>query len=159
METEAIRAKHPDWSARKIDTLALESAKPYGNPDVIRHYAHSIPHGTFPGEIQWLDEEDVEETGLAWHVPSWDEIKKWFAEDGDRSEYVDQINAFGRGSDGEWHHRLYPPLTGEEDLVRLLAGVDPFWAYYVANRTFPLLPSKDGEPLAPAKNGQVLLFA
>src|SRR5581483_8073054 len=45
METEAIRAKHPDWPARKIDLLALERSQPYGDPDVIRHYARPVPHG------------------------------------------------------------------------------------------------------------------
>lgn len=159
METEAIRTKHPDWPARKIDSLALERARPFGDPDVIRHYARAVPHGTFPGEIEWLEDQEIIPTGLAWRVPSWDEIKGWFAHEGGRSEVVDQINAFRQTTPREWHHHLYFPLRGEEDLVRLLAGVDPFWAHFLAHGTFPLLPASSRETRSPAETGEFPFFA
>ena len=76
METEAIRHKHPDWPARKIDTLALERARPYGDPDVIRYYGRAVPHGTFPGDVEWLDDEELVPTGLSWRIPPWEEIQE-----------------------------------------------------------------------------------
>lgn len=159
METEAIRTKHPDWPARKVDALALERAKPYGDPDVIRHYARVVPHGTFPGEVEWLDDHEIVPTGLAWRVPPWDEIKEWFAQDGNRYECVEQINAYRQTTPGEWHRHLYPPLRGEEDLVRLLAGVDSFWAHYLIHRTFPLLPAPSRDTPSLAMTGEFPFFA
>jgi hypothetical protein len=157
VETDAIRLDHPDWSARKVDTLALERAKPFGDPDIIRHYARAIPHGTFPGEVRWLQEPEITPTDLTWRIPPWDDIQRWFARDGNRSEFTDELNAFSHP--GDWHQYRYPPLTGEEDLVRLLAGIDPFWAHFHTHGTFPLSPSEDGTFLSPAETGLFPLFA
>lgn len=162
MVTEEIRRKHPDWSAKKVDAQAYEKAKPYGDPDIVSCYCRAVPHGTFPGEISWYHEDELVPTGLSWRVPSWDELHDWFEKDGDRSEYVDQINAFRRTGPGDWQQHRYPPLAGEEDLVRLLAGADPFWAEFLKNNgtfLFSSAPALGLDSHAAAKAGELPLFA
>jgi len=159
-----IRHKHPDWPLRKVQAQALDEARPYGDPHLIRNYCRAIPHGTFPGEVQWFDDEELVSTGLSWRVPTWDEIHEWFATDHPTSsEFVLQLNAHTKGSaPGGWHRHFYSPLTAEKELVRLLAGIDPFWARVQSGNldvlSRPVDDRTDSSSLS-AKPGQRSLFA
>ncbi len=164
MDREQVRHKHLDWSEQKVQARALEEARPYGDPHEIRNYCRAVPHGTFPGDIRWFDDDELVSTGLSWRIPPWDEINEWFATDHPRSsEYVLQLNAHTQGTaPGKWRRCFYPPLAGEKELVALLAGIDPFWtAIRSGNLEILSRPVDDrtDSSFLSAKSGQRSLFA
>lgn len=127
-----IKGEHPNWGehqvARALTEHLAEPVQGHRRPDTPMYYCQAIPFGAIPGEVCWMEEEDISATGLNWRIPTYHEIDMWWNEERNGSEFGARLNLpTRRTGPGEWICELYQPFKAEAELVALLLTLKPKW--------------------------------